>query len=282
MVLTEEATSRYVQVGTLRIHYNEAGAGYPLICIHGGGPGASGWSNFRRNIADLSQHFRTILIDLPGFGRSDKRVNIEGGRFGFYARVVREFMDALGIEHAHFVGNSLGGATALKLALDYPERVDRLVLMGPGGMIGVFTPQPTEGFRLLWGYYEPPGPSLEKLRAFVETMVYDPTQISDDLLMERYKASIDPEVVANPPIGRQMAQLSEELWRDLPRVHHKTLVIWGRDDRVVPYENALIMLRLMPDVQVHIFGRCGHWVQWEHAEEFNRLVIAFLEDGRKR
>lgn len=278
MSLREESTSRYVQAGPWRIHYNEAGAGEPVICIHGGGPGASGWSNYRRNIDALAQHFRTILIDLPGYGKSDK-VPIEGGRFTFYARAVREFMDALGIERAHFIGNSLGGGTTLKFALDYPERAGRLVLMGPAGMVAPFAPQPSEGLKMLWSYYDPPGPSFEKLRAFVDVMVYDPAQITDDLLRERYEASIQPEVVANPPLGRAAAGAIEELWRELPKVRQPTLLIWGRDDRVVPFDNAFIMLRLMPDVRLHVFGNCGHWAQWEHAEEFNRLVIDFLTLG---
>ena len=276
MELTEEETSRYVQAGPLRVHYNEAGKGEPLICIHGGGPGASGWSNYRRNIGPLSQHFRTILIDLPGYGKSDKTIHLEGGRFAFYAGVVKDFMDALGIERSHFLGNSLGGGTTLKFALEHPQRAGRLVLMGPAGMIGPFCPQPSEGLKVLWRYYDPPGPSLERLRAFVEVMVYDPSQITDDLLQERFQASIQPEVMANPPLGRHVASRAEELWRELPRIHHKTLVIWGRDDRVLPLDHAFVMLRLMPDVRLHVFANCGHWAQWEQAEEFNRLVISFL------
>jgi len=183
--LSEEATSRYLQAGGLRIHYHEAGWGYPLICIHGGGPGASGWSNYQRNIGALSQHFRTILIDLPGYGRSDKKLQLEGGRFAFYAKVVRDFMDALGIQRAHFIGNSLGGGTALKFALEFPQRAHRLVLMGPAGGLSPFSPQPPEGMKVLWSYYDPPGPSLEKLRAFLEVMVYDPSQLTEELVQER-------------------------------------------------------------------------------------------------
>ncbi len=275
MTLTRESTARFVQVRQWRIHYHEAGSGYPLICIHGSGPGASGWSNYQRNVEALSERFRTILVDLPGYGQSDK-VPIQGGRFAFYSRAVRDFMDALGMERAHFIGNSLGAGIALKLALDWPERVGRLVLMGPGGMLPVFSSQPSEGIKRLWDYYAPPGPSPEKLRAFVEIMVYDQSQVTEELIKERYEASIDPKVVANPPVGRQVSAQTEELWRDLPRVTHKTLVVWGRDDRVVPFDNAFILLRLMPDVRLHIFGQCGHWAQWEHAEEFNRLVIDFL------
>jgi len=276
-VLTEEGTSRYVQAGRLRLHYHEAGEGGPLICIHGGGPGASGWSNFRRNFPELSRHFRTVLLDLPGYGRSNK-VPVEGPPFRFYAAAVREFMDALGIERAHFLGNSLGGSVTLRLAMDHPQRAGRLVLMGPAGLLPPFAPQPPEGIKLLHSYYMPPGPSFERLRAFVDVMVYDPSQVTDDLLRERYQASVQPEVLANPPLGWHIARAMQEerLWLDLARVPHPTLIVWGRDDRVVPFDNAFMALRLMPDVRLHVFGNCGHWAQWEHAQEFNRLVIGFL------
>jgi 4,5:9,10-diseco-3-hydroxy-5,9,17-trioxoandrosta-1(10),2-diene-4-oate hydrolase len=283
MALGEEATSRYLQAGGLRIHYHEAGTGYPLVCIHGGGPGASGWSNFRRNLGELSQHFRTVLVDLPGYGQSDK-VPVQGSPFLFYATAVRDFMDALGIQRAHLLGNSLGGAVALRLAAEWPQRAQRLVLMGPAGLLAPFNPQPAEGIKFLHSYYQPPGPSLERLRAFVDVMVYDPSQVTEQLLQERYRASIQPEVMANPPLGWHIARAMQEerLWALLPRVPHPTLVIWGRDDRVVPLDNAFIALRLLPDVRLHVFANCGHWAQWERAREFNRLVIDFLaaQDGR--
>ena len=132
--LTEESTSRYVQAGDLRMHYNEAGDGPPLVMLHGGGAGASSWSNFKQNLPALSEHFRCLLVDLPGYGKSDKPI-INDPIWDFYTDVLNDMLEALGIEKAHFAGNSHGGATAVKMALNYPDRVDRLLSMGGGALV---------------------------------------------------------------------------------------------------------------------------------------------------
>lgn len=275
MPLTEEGTSKFVQAGPLKLHYHEAGSGPPLVMIHGGGPGAGGWSNYRRNVDELSKRFHLIVPDLPGFAKSDKP-KIEGGLFASLARAMRDLLDALDIKRASFIGNSLGGGTTLKFALDNPDRADRLVLMGAAGGLQLFTPFPSEGIKPLLDYYEAPGPSLEKLRAFINVMVFDGSQVTEELLKERYAASIQPDLIANPTISRSRPLLIEPLWKDLANIRQKTLIIWGRDDRTVPLDNAWVMLNQIPDVRLHVFGRCGHWAQWEKALEFNRLVTGFL------
>lgn len=246
MALTHEGTSKFVQAGPLKLHYHEAGKGPALIMIHGGGPGAGGWSNYRRNVDAFAEHFRVILPDLPGFAKSDKP-KIEGGMFKFFAKAIRDMMDALDIPSAHFVGNSLGGGTTLKFALDYPDRAKRLVLMGAGGGLPIFTPQPSEGIKHLLNYYEAPGPSPEKLRAFLNVMVYDSSQLTDELINERYAASIQPDLVANPVITRSRPLALEPLWKEISGVSHKTLIIWGRDDRTVTLDAAFIMLNQLPE-----------------------------------
>jgi len=142
--IDEAATSRYVQAGGLRIHYNDVGSGYPIIMLHGAGPGASSWSNFKQNISVLAEHYRLLLFDMPQYGKSDKVV-IEGGRLTFISRVLADFMDKLDITKAHFIGNSMGGQVAIKLAIDRPERVDKLVVIGstPVGH-SLFCPMPLE------------------------------------------------------------------------------------------------------------------------------------------
>jgi pimeloyl-ACP methyl ester carboxylesterase len=274
MALSEEATSKFVQAGTFKLHYHEAGRGPALIMIHGGGPGAGGWSNYRRNVDHFSERFRVILPDLPGFAKSDKP-KIEGAPFSFMARAIRDLMDALDITRASFIGNSLGGATTIKFALDYPERAERIVILGAPGL-AIFTPQPSEGIKHLLEYYEKPGPSMEKLRNFLNVMVYDPSQLTDQLIKERYQASIQPDLVANPIISRSSGFVPEPLWKDVAKIKQKTLLVWGRDDRTVTLDNAWLLLNQLPDVRLHVFGKCGHWAQWEKAAEFNRLVTDFL------
>lgn len=280
--LTYDATSRTAKVGDLSLHYHEAGSGTPLVLLHGGGPGASAWSNWKLNIGPLAERFQVLMVDQPGYGRSDKPV-VEGGMWTFYARVVRDFMDELGLEQAHLVGNSLGGGTTLKFALDYPDRAGRLVLMGPaGGTLPLTSPWPSEGIKMLFGFYAPPGPSREKMEALVNVMSYTPVDAGSELVEERYRAAVEPEAVAFAGAlfkafqSGEAVMVAEELWREVHRIGHRTLLTWGRDDRVLPLDGALYMLRYMPDARLHIFPNCGHWAQAEHAVEFNRLVVDFL------
>src|SRR5215218_9919409 len=126
-VVDEATTSRFVQAGGVRLHYHDVGSGEHVIMLHGAGPGASSWSNFSRNVDAFARNHRALLVDMPQYGKSDKVV-IEGGRLTYTARVLRDMLDVLGIQRAHFVGNSMGGQAAIKLAIDAPERVDKLVV----------------------------------------------------------------------------------------------------------------------------------------------------------
>lgn len=271
--------SRSVTVDGLNIHYEEAGVGPALIFVHGGGPGSSGLSNFSRNIDAFADRYRVIAIDLPGYGQSTK-LRVTEPLFAFYARIMAGFIDALGLGKAHLVGNSLGGAASLKTALAYPDKVDRLVLMGPGGGYSLFEKQPSDGIKALLTFYEPPGPSLERLRQFLNYLVYDPSSVSDALLEERLARATDPETAEFMPLrlGPNMAPLGEDLWRErLDRLPHETLIIWGREDRVNPLDQSLILMRQIPRARLLVMPQCGHWAQWEKAEEFNRSLAAFLE-----
>ena len=273
----EAASSRFAEVDGIKVHYNEMGTGTPLILIHGSGPGAYGWANFSRNMEPLSKHFRAICIDLPGFGKSDmKPAGVPMP--GWWADFVGKFLDTLGIEKAHFIGNSLGGMITLKLALTRPEKVGRMVLMGTGGSLPVFTPWPTEGIKSILGYYEGTGPSIEKLRAFAQQFIYDPSQLTDELLQARLEKSLDPRIVANPPMRMGPGVVLEELWRDsgLTRLPHETMLLWGREDRVLPLDSAFALLKQIPRARLFVMPQCGHWAQWEHADEFNATVTQFF------
>ncbi|HVZ45792.1 MAG TPA: alpha/beta fold hydrolase [Ramlibacter sp.] len=272
----EQQTSRFCDVGGMTVHFHDLGKGEPLVLLHGGGPGAAGWSNYSRNVAFFAQRFRTIVIDIPGFGKSDKKAASKDV-LEFMAGAVRGVLDSLDIPKVSFVGNSLGGGVALKFALMHPERVERLVLMGSGGSIPIFNTMP-EGVKHLRGYYGGTGPSFEKLKAFIDCLVFDPSQISDELLRGRYENSLDPEVVENPPLKMLAQSASDQLWRDnLGTLPHRTLLVWGREDRTVPLDAAFILLRTIPQASLHVFPQCGHWAQWEKADEFNSLVAGFLE-----
>lgn len=276
-------TEHTIVVGDKPIFLTETGSGPAVVMLHGGGPGATGVSNYSRNIDALAQRFRVLVPDLPGYGRSVKGVD-QHDPFGFLADTIRGLLDELGIGVAHVVGNSYGGAAALRLALDTPHRVGKLVLMGPGG-IGTTRALPTAGLNGLLSYYGGDGPSRDKLATFIRNyLVYDGASVPDELIDLRYQASIDPEVVANPPLRRPSGPMAlRTLWRmDLTRdrrLKHlptPTLVLWGRDDKVNRPAGGPMLLDLMPNAQLVMTPHTGHWMQWERAELFNQLVNEFL------
>ena len=281
--MTTALTERTVTVAGKPIFFAEAGSGPAVVLLHGGGPGASGVSNYSRNIDALAQNFRVIVPDMPGYGRSAKHVD-HADPFGYLADMIRGLLDELGIDTAHLVGNSYGGAAALRLALDTPARVGKLVLMGPGG-IGTTRGAPTAGLNSLLSYYGGDGPSRAKLEAFIRTyLVYDGASVPDELIDLRYQASIDPEVVASPPLRRPSGPTAlRTLWRmDLTRdkrlknLPTPTLVLWGRDDKVNKPAGGPMLLNMMLNAELVMTSRTGHWMQWERAELFNRIVTEFL------
>ncbi len=280
--ITFESTSRYADVRSgdrdIRLHYHEAGAGPTVVMLHGGGPGASSWSNFGRNIAVLARRFHVIAVDQPGYGHSDKHTEHE--QYNRYsANAVLALFDHLGIERAALIGNSLGGGTAVRFALDNPGRAGRLVLMGPGGLsVNLFAPDPTEGVKLLARFNA--DPTRENMERFLRIMVFDQKLITPELVDERFAIASSPEsLAAARAMGKSFAGPDFELgmmWREVYKLRQRVLLIWGREDRVNPLDGALVALKMIPRVQLHVFGQCGHWAQVEKFDEFNRLTIDFL------
>ncbi|WP_036487834.1 alpha/beta fold hydrolase [Nocardioides sp. Iso805N] len=270
--LTPESTSRHVVADGVRLHLHEAGAGPLLLLIHGGAPGAYGWGNFGQNMAAFAKRFRTVIVDLPGYGQSElpsqELDGPEGGRYAFYARVFAALIRELGASSAHVVGLATGGAAAMAMALDHPEVVDRLVLVSSAGGLPLFTPTPSEGQKAIRSYYGGRGPSREKMVSYLELMLHDQELVTDELVEDRYQASLlaRPQDVGSP----------EQLWTRLHQITAPTLVVWGRDNRVQGYDNALFLLQRIPDVEVHIFGRTGLWVPYERAARFEALIGDFL------
>ncbi len=268
----------------LTLHYHEAGDPSldTVVLLHGGGPGASAWSNFGRTMGALSERFHVLAVDQPGFGRSSKPTEFDKQFFTYSADALAELLDHLGIARAHCVGNSLGGGTSVRLALNHPEKAGRLVLMAPGGLgLNVFAPDPTEGIKKLFAFGAPPGPSKEKLADFLRTLVFDASMITDELVAERYEYASDPETLASmKAMGMSFMRpgAAEEamLWREAYQLRQRVLLVWGREDRVNPLDGALAALKLIPRAQLHVFGGCGHWAMLEKFDEFNALTAQFL------
>jgi len=284
VALTEESTSKFATINeeglsNFKIHYNEAGQGEAVVMLHGGGPGASGWSNYYKNIESLVEAgYRIILMDCPGFNKSGEIVpEVQRGLLN--ARAVKGLLDVLGIKKTHVVGNSMGGATALNFALEFPDRLNRLILMGPGGLgPSIVQPNPQEGIKKMFKLYH--APTYENFVDMLDVFVFDPSAITDELRKGRWN-----NIQGNLQHLKNFVSSSEKVplsaWDISARlglVKAKTLITWGRDDRFVPLDLGLRLINVMPDAQMHIFSRCGHWAQWEHADEFNRLVLAFLKN----
>lgn len=253
-------------------NYLEVGAGRPVVLIHGSGPGVTAYANWRPTLPALAERFRAIAPDMAGFGHTERKSG-EVHDLGLWVAHIVGFLDALEIDRAHLIGNSFGGALALAVADRHPTRVDRLVLMGA---VGVEFPI-TEGLDAVWGY-EPSEAAMERI---MDWFAFDRGLITPELIRARYEASVRPghheSYSAMFPAPRQrhvdaMATPIERI-RTLP---HRTLIVHGRDDRVIPPDNAIALHRAIADSELHMFGRCGHWTQIEKRERFNRLVVDFL------
>jgi len=285
-VHTEESTSRFVQTQRWKLHYNEAGEGHPVIMLHGMGPGATAWSNFHQNFQELSKRYRVILLDFPGWGKSDAFVCSETSRNVANAEAVKLLMDELGIEKAALVGNSMGGGCVLQFAASYPDRISHAVTMGAGlfNLPNIFSPGGfSEGIRTIFETYGNPSP--ENFRRLVSVMVYDSSFVTDALTQQRSEGALaNKEHLTNllkAPMGVSGGPFAgvEEILTRLSQSQLPTLMIHGRDDRVVPMETSLRTSALIPNSRVVILNRCGHWAQVEHAAEFNSLLINFLEQS---
>ncbi|MBC7858790.1 MAG: alpha/beta fold hydrolase [Burkholderiaceae bacterium] len=260
--------------GILTNYHDSGDGGFPALLIHGSGPGVSAWANWRLTMPELARRARVIAPDMAGFGFSERAPGMAYGLDTWVAQALG-LLDALCIEQADVVGNSFGGGLALALAIRHPTRVRKLVLMGSVGVPFSITP----GLDAVWGYQ----PSPAVMRGLLDIFAFDRSLVNDELAELRYRASIRPgfqeSFGAMFPAPRQQwvdaLAASEAQIRALP---HETLVIHGREDRVIPLSNSLTLAQWIARSQLHVFGRCGHWTQIEHAARFNRLVGDFLAE----
>jgi 2-hydroxymuconate-semialdehyde hydrolase len=263
-----------VDAGGIATNCHDQGTGAPVLLLHGSGPGVTAWANWRLVLPPLAEKFRVIAPDMVGFGYTERPADVRYD-MDTWVRHAVELLDALDLERVSIVGNSFGGGLALALAVRHPARIDRLVLMGSSGVNFDLTP----GLDAVWGYE----PSPENMRELVELFAYDQSIATDDLVRMRYEASIRPgyqESYASmfpAPRQRHVAALAchEDELRGLD---HETLIVHGREDRVVPLSSSIRLHDLIPRSQLHVFGRCGHWTQIEQNARFCRLVADFLAE----
>jgi 4,5:9,10-diseco-3-hydroxy-5,9,17-trioxoandrosta-1(10),2-diene-4-oate hydrolase len=271
MALTKEQTDRFADVNGIKLHYNEAGSGPALICTHGGGPGANAWDNTKWCFDQLAEHFRTILLDMPGFGESQKGVSRNGVPMDiFCAKLTRDFMDTLGIDRAHLYGSSAFSAATLRFGIEYPDRAGNLIIQA-------FAPgtahTPTEGLKSLATFAQ--NPVRENMEAMVGMFVPREERRPPDFVEARLKMALVPGHLES---RREMsAGSNSDLTPDLHKLRSPVLMVWGDADRMIPVEDVLEGLKRIPNVRAHIWGdTTGHFVAYEHPDEFARVVIDFL------
>ena len=260
--------------GGIKTNYLEAGRGDPVVLIHGSGPGVTSYANWRLVLPALAENFRVVAPDMVGFGFSERPANIEYGVQTWADQVVG-LMDTLELPKAHLVGNSFGGAIALRMATQHPDRVGKLVLMGS---MGVSFPI-TEGLERVWGYE----PSFENMREVLDVFAYSRELVNDELAEVRYRGSIQPgfqeSFSAMFPAPRQRwveAMCTPE--EDIRRLPHRTLIVHGREDQVIPVQTSLRLMELIDNADLSVFSHCGHWSMIERTQDFNRSVSEFFSD----
>jgi len=264
-----------IEAGGIEVNYHDIGTGFPVLMIHGSGPGVSAFANWRLVMPELSKQRRVIAPDMVGFGFTERPHGFAYTMDNWVKQAI-DLLDALNLPQVDLVGNSFGGALSLALTIRYPKRVRRLVLMGAAGVSFPITP----ALDAVWGYE----PSFENMRRIMDLFAYDRGLVNDDLARLRYEASNRPgfheSYSAMFPAPRQRwvdALASNE--QDIAAIAQETLIVHGRDDKVIPVENSLRLSQLISRSQLHVYGRCGHWTQIEHAARFAQLVSNFLAEA---
>ena len=265
-----------IDAGGIATNCHILGDGADILLLHGSGPGVSAWANWRLTLPALAEDFRVIAPDLVGFGFTERPDPPTYDLTTWTGHAIA-VLDALDIDRCHVIGNSFGGAVAMSLAIHHPDRVNGLVLMGAVGVPFAITP----GLDAVWGYE----PSVDAMGRLLEIFAYDSSLVGPDLAQMRYEASIRPGVqeafAAMFPAPRQTALDGLTHPVDaVARITAPTLIVHGREDRVIPLATSLRLLELIDDSQLHVFGRCGHWTQIEHADAFAALVRDFLDPLR--
>jgi 4,5:9,10-diseco-3-hydroxy-5,9,17-trioxoandrosta-1(10),2-diene-4-oate hydrolase len=265
--------AKYAEIGDgLRVHYHEAGSGPAVLFLHGSGPGASGWSNFRHNFPVFAEAgFRTLVPDTLGYGYSSKPDGIDY-TLDFLVGAVERFLAAVGVERCAVVGNSHGGAMSIQLALRRPDLVERLVLMAPGGLEEREVYMKMDGIRtMVKAFMDPAGISRDSMRKVFEKQLFDPSLVTDELLDERVSiAELQPKRVLT---SMQVPNLAGEL----PKLECPIFALWGVNDRFCPMSGAITIATSCKHTRVLLLSHCGHWVMVEKRALFNDACVRFLE-----
>ncbi len=258
-----------------KMHYLDEGQGEVVVFLHGSGPGASGHSNFKGNYPALvAAGYRCIVPDHVGYGFSDKPDDVDHP-LSFFVECIKQTLDCAGVERCTLVGNSLGGAIAFGLALDYPNLVEKLILMAPGGLSELAEYQKMPGMQKVFqvfGSGEPVTPQVMK-DLFATGLMFNPEHATEELVAERMQ-------IMQIMNGHVMATMQVPVLVDrLPEIQCPTLGFWGMDEKMMPEEGIMAMVKNIKHMRTILVNECGHWVMVEHEAMFNRACVDFLQNG---
>ena len=273
--LTEEATSRSVEAAGMKVHYHDIGAGEPVLFLHSYGPGTTAWITFHKAVAAVAQQYRCILFDMPNFSKTGPVVYREGVH-SLQARTAVALLDALGIDKAHWVGNSQGGQSAMVAAIKYPQRVGKFVMggshIGTGGDRYLMANRPSEGSRATRQALDDPTP--DNIRRYLRVHIDDEKLVTDELVDYIHRAHAWSPEFTNA--RAQSVSLPHDYTPDLAGIAAPVLLIHGRYDRMVPFEVSIAILNHIADSRLVLLNNCGHWPPFEKPEEWTAQVLAFL------
>jgi pimeloyl-ACP methyl ester carboxylesterase len=270
------AAVRSVETRRCRFSYHDVGEGPVLLCLHGTGPGATGMGNYAGVIDELSREFRVIVPDLPGFGGSAITKDDDEPWCRMAADELRQMLQAIGVKRASLIGNSAGGAASVHIAIGQPDLVQSLILLGCHGLrVPLFSPRDMSGVQMMRSYHAKP--TLEKMRALIEAFFYDPKAFDvEKIAQERFERTSQAMTQGNERIARGRPNSVKVTTEDLAKVSMPTLLIWGRDDRFVGVDDALVFAASIPDARLLLLSKCGHWAQIERRDDFVAQVRAFV------
>ena len=277
----QKPKDHYIKAGNINTRYWALGdQGLPVILIHGLGASADIW---QKNVESLAKHHRVYVPDLVGFGRSDKP-DIEHTPSSA-ALFIYDFMNALNIEKATLIGNSLGGGISLQFSLEYPDKVDKIVLVDSAGL-GREVIFPLRLLSLPFIGKLMTRPSRKGIYLYFRDAVYDRKLLNKDFIDLYYELHSLPGAqesllrVIRTAIGIRGARkkLVAPIMTNLEKINQPTLIVWGKQDKVIPLEYAYFAKERISNSQLHVFDPCGHMPQFERPEEFNNLVLEFSSD----
>ncbi len=266
---------RTIDAGGIATNYHDEGAGEAVILLHGSGPGVSAWQNWAGIVPQLAVRHRVIAPDIVGFGFSPKPAEEKAG-IKLWVRHIVALLDALGIDKATLVGNSFGGSVALATMAHHADRVRGLVLMGtPAGDF-----EQTGGLADSYNFE----PSLENMATMLRRFPYDAAIVTPAMVEGRFAVAErnsgmetirqlqpKPSEDAKPKIVRGVPL------EQLDAIDVPVLILHGREDGVIPLDVAVRAHRHLQNSEMHIFGKCGHWVQIEKQGAFLTQVGDFLD-----